>query len=279
MSENKICALIRQTWYETAKKNLPPEDRLRFYEVCFEYEFYDTLPADDLSTAVALLFDMVRSSIDEDKERARARTARNRANGAKGGRPPQSNTTQQTDNNPVGSSGLPIYNNNIQNRTEQNNLCLKTTENEDTHIFFGVCLEFFARGCRDAVAEGYLFWNYYAAKGWKVKDGSDIVDRLALARAWRCSDCSAFSMKRRAPYVEILRGTSATEPELLAQFVDLVVDAKEKRVVLSLQTEKVVKLIEEKYLPAVGKWIPRDEAGRAFALDYIVKAPEMNLQQ
>ena len=275
MADNKICAFIRQTWYESAKKNLPPEDRLRFYEVCMEYEFYDTLPADDIPVSVRLLFDMVSNTIDEDKQRARARAERNRANGAKGGRPATHNQTQQNPNNPNGFFGLAITNTNTNTITKDNILCLNRTENEDTHTFFRICLDFFSRGCRDAIAEGNLFWNYYAAKGWRTKDGSDIVDRIALARAWRCSDCSAFAMKRRSEYVAILQRTAATETSLLRDFVNIVQDTKCKKVILSLSTKESAQLIEDKYLEAVRDWIPTAKDGTPYQWEYCIISPEL----
>lgn len=256
---DKICALVRQTWYETAKKNLSPEDRLRFYECCFEYEFADTLPGDDLPFAARLLFDMVKCDIDGDKERARERSERNRRNGAKGGRPKLSGENND-DENPEKASGffgkpiLPIQNNTEQNKTSVSS---DTANNEDTHKFFEVCLIFFERGCKDAVAEGTVFWNYYAAMDWKTKGGGEIVDRLALARAWRLSEVSAASIKRRAAWVDLLREVRPVECRFISEFVDITKDTSAKNVILTMATKEICMIFEKDYIKDAKVWFDK----------------------
>ena len=265
MKEKKICALIRQTWYEAAKRNLKPDERLRFYEICFEYEFDDIEPTGDIPLASKLMFDMVRHDIDEDKERAQARSERNRINGSLGGRP-KITEGNKTEENQVGSFGFSRNPNTIQYKTIQNNT--EQCENEDAHALFSICLLFFERGCSDPVQQAQLFWNYYAAQGWKTKSGGDIVDRMSLAKAWRLKDCSAAVMKKRLPYIDLMRKAQPTELDLISDFVDMVRDGSEKKVTITLQKQSTAILLDNKYMPALMQWIPKDEDGNSFALAY-----------
>lgn len=261
----KICALIRQTWYEAAKRNLNAEERLRFYEICFEYEFENLEPAADLPLASRIMFDMVRHDIDEDRSRAMERAERNRKNGMAGGRP-KVTADNKTDNNQVGFVGFSGLPNTVQYNTEQNNT--KQSETEDAHTLFSVCLMFFEKGCSEPVKEGQLFWNYYASQGWQNKSGAAIVDRMALARAWRLKDCSAAVMKSRAPYADLMHKAAPVELSLLEDFVKMVRDGANKEVVITLQHQETAVLLDTKYMPALEQWIPRDEDGKLFNLRY-----------
>lgn len=235
---DKICALIRQTWYETAKKNLKPEERLRFYETCFEYEFSDTAPADDIPFAARLLFDMVRNDIDGDKQRAKDRAERSRINGTKGGRPKVTteNTNETNPEKPTGFSSNPIYKHQYTTNTNTQQNVSEDNADEDAHKIFDCCLIFFARGCKDAVAECQTFWNYYKSLGWKTKSGGEIVDKKALAEAWRLSDISAASIRRRAAWVDMLREVHTCDMRYIAEFIDITKDTEQKKIVVTMQT-------------------------------------------
>ena len=144
--ESKICAMMRQTWYETAKRNLKPEERLRFYECCFEFEFYGHTPPDDIPFGAKILYDMVSNDLEGDKERARERSERNRRNGMAGGRPKVTvdNSYSENPQKPTGFSGNP---NTVQYKTEQNKTEQSVgDETEDSHSRFLVGLDFFERG-------------------------------------------------------------------------------------------------------------------------------------
>ena len=115
-----MCALIRQTWYEAAVRNLSDAERLCFYEVCFAYEFNDIEPTRQSCpySSVLLMFDMVKQDLARDAEKARRISERNRANGSLGGRPagnrrPQEDTNPEKPNetqvNPSVSTGLPLH--------------------------------------------------------------------------------------------------------------------------------------------------------------------------
>lgn len=126
-----MCALIRQTWYEAAVRNLSDAERLAFYEACFKYEFKGEMPSRQSCpySTVLLMFDMVKVDLAADAEKARKIAERNRANGALGGRPKESNKTQQSDQNPEKPketqrnptvlTGLPLHNTTQHNITQQ----------------------------------------------------------------------------------------------------------------------------------------------------------------
>lgn len=270
--KNKICALIRQTWYETAKKNLQPGERLRFYEMCLEYEFFDNIPDEDAPFAARLLFDMVRNDIDQDKSKAAARADRARTNGAKGGRPLMQekvtniNNEQQNPEKPSGISENPYIHNNKQNTTLQN--IDSVQGDEDAHLFFNVCLLFFEKGCSDPCGEGNTFWHYYEAMGWKTKGGGEVVDRLALAKAWRLSDCSRVAMRNRAPYADLMHKANPVEIELLQDFVSMTRNATTESVEITFEERRTAILLDSKYMPALQQWIPRRQDGTPYTLKY-----------
>lgn len=266
--QDKICALIRQTWYETAKKNMQAGERLRFYEMCLEYEFNDVLPDDDAPFAARLLFDMVRADIDADKIKAKARAERSRRNGAAGGRPKVTpiNNGEENPENPVGYLKPDNTNTSTQQTPEHNKR--ESFDSEDAHLFFNVALLFFEKGCSSPCEEANTFWHYYEAMGWKTKGGGDIVDRLALAKAWRLSDCSRQAMRNRAPYADLMHKANPVETVLLADFVSMVRDASAETVEIVFQERATAILLDKKYMPALKQWIPRRDDGSPYALKY-----------
>lgn len=264
--DKKICAMIRQTWYETAKKNLKPEERLRFYELCFEYEFFNQEPDVDAPFAARLLFDMVRTDIEKDKQRAQERAERNRQNGMKGGRP-KVTADNETNENPTEPSGLNGNPNTKQYKTIQNNT--EQCENEDSHMFFNVCLDFFERGCSQPVDEARKFWGYYEGLGWKTKGGGEIVNKMAVAKAWRLQDCSKAAMRNRMAYAELMHKANPVEVSLIEEFVSCKRFTNPNKVVIELQERATCLLLDAKYMDALRSWIPKDQDGNMFNLEYL----------
>ena len=262
----KICAMIRQTWFETARKNLKGEERLRFYEACLEYEFEDVEPASDLPFAARLLFDMVRADIDQDKERATRKAEISRQNGSKGGRP-KVPTLSNDEENPVGYAGFKktCKYTTIHNSTQQDTLS-DDDSSEDTHRFFEVLLNFFERGASVPIEEANTFWGYYESLGWKTKDGRDVVNKLALAKAWRLKEVSTPAIKRRKAYAELLHEVNPTEPALITDFVDITKDSEKKTVLLTMQTVESCMLLENKYVQKIVVWL--DKWARDCGLTY-----------
>lgn len=124
-----MCALIRQTWFEAAVRNLSDPERLLFYESCFRYEFSGEEPTRKTCpySSVLLMFDMVKVDLAADAEKARRIQLRNQANGSLGGRPKKDNSMLQSTENPTKPkethenppllSGLTLHNTTQQNTT------------------------------------------------------------------------------------------------------------------------------------------------------------------
>lgn len=145
MQDAKLCALIRQTWYEAAVRNLSDQERLAFYEVCFAYEFTGVEPTRKSCpySSVLLMFDMVKLDLAKDAEKARKITERNRMNGSLGGRPANCNNKQpqvtnptkpnETQGNPAVLIGLPLHN------TTQHNTTISSSSSD--FVFDGAFFE------------------------------------------------------------------------------------------------------------------------------------------
>lgn len=127
----KYCALMRQTWFESAKRHLTDLERLAFYEACFLYEFTGEVPTEKTCKygSVLLMFDMVKNDLASDREKAERIAERNAQNGRYGGRPRKDNETQQpketqwvfdeTQKNPEETQRNPIHYTTQQNTTMQ----------------------------------------------------------------------------------------------------------------------------------------------------------------
>lgn len=215
MDDLKICALIRQSWYETAKRNLNEQERLSLYECCFNYQFYDKDPVkENLPTAaVMIMFDLIRPILAEDREKARNIAERNRQNGRKGGRPPKDNTMLQditentkpkeTQKNPAVNLAqqYTIYNNTtLQNTT----FFISADEKENTYTKKILMIIFFELGAPDPLKEASRFWNYYEARGWKLPNGSGINNIFALAKSWRIENEDPGLRTTRKTYAGLL---------------------------------------------------------------------------
>lgn len=127
----KYCALMRQTWFESAKRHLTDLERLAFYEACFLFEFTGEVPTDKTCkySSVLLMFDMVKQDLANDRVKAERIQERNAVNGAKGGRPrviTEDNKTKETQwvssktqKNPEETQSNPIHYTTLHNTTKQ----------------------------------------------------------------------------------------------------------------------------------------------------------------
>lgn len=281
----KLCAFIRQSWYDAARQHLTDEQRLQFYETCFEYEFAGVEPPEDLPQPVALLFSIARDVLSEDREKVKARTERNRLNGQKGGRPANStdNKTQQETTKPNGLNENPhgyfgLANTNTiyttqHNTTKDNSFCTE----EDREVFLKILVFFFSIGVADPGEETSLFWNYYSARGWMDKSGAAIVDRLALARSWRPKTCSAIASKRRVSWCNFLQISTALDDTMVTDFVSLDPNPNQKAVVLALKDARTAKFIEENCIDSLREWF-KSSGWDGYSLQYKIIAPEIDMQ-
>lgn len=142
MDNIKMGAIIRQSWYEAAVRNLSDAERLSFYEVCFAYEFNEIVPTRQSCpySSVLLMFDMVKQDLARDAEKARNISERNRANGSLGGRPagnrrlPDDTNPEkpsETQENPPLTDGLPIHSNALQYNTTASSCSSELIYNKD----------------------------------------------------------------------------------------------------------------------------------------------------
>lgn len=127
----KYCALFRETWFDSARKHMTDLERLAFYECCFSYEFTGEVPTASTCKypSVLMMFDMVKEDLKNDREKAERIAQRNQNNGRLGGRPAKVYETlptnenpekpSETQQNPMGYSGLPLHYTKQHNTTMQ----------------------------------------------------------------------------------------------------------------------------------------------------------------
>lgn len=266
---DKICALIRQTWYEAAKKNLQEIDRLRFYEACLEYEFYGNAPV-GLPMAVQVLFDVIVNDIDRDREKTAARAERNRINGMKGGRPPKSNITQQDTKTQMVFSvsekkPITLHNTTTYNTTQQ----VVSNTTEDTHTRFFILLDFFERGVASPSEELERFWNYYAAQGWQTKNGAQVIDKQALARVWKPAALSAQLMKSRALWAQLVRKTGEnSDTTFITDYIGCKQDGRE--LMITMKSEVIPQLLETQYITVLRDFVKSLPGGDRLTVKYYI---------
>lgn len=209
-------AVIRRDWYIVAN-SLPPIERLQFYEACLRYEFDNIEPA-EVAESVRIMFALVKPLIDEDKRKSEKITLRNRLNGQKGGRP------------------------------------CKNIPPADDCSEFQIYFYFFSAGVNDWRAVSRQFINHYSARGWRVA-GSDIIDRVALAKSWKCDRLADIS-ESRSRYCELLAGLKTTDIRMLQDYV--CIECLDNCCVISLLSEYCVEIIE-KNAPIVKTWLKPNE--------------------
>lgn len=272
----KYCALMRQSWYESAKKNLSSAEQLAFYSACFEFEFYGIEPTPEACpfSAVLLMFDMVRDALEADKVKAEAIAMRNRRNGLAGGRPKKV-TNEETQEKPketqktqVVNLGLPLHYTTQHNTTEKPSFSIEPEQIEKEDKFF-ICLWFFANGVLNPVDELNRFWGYYAARGWRVAKDVEVQNKRELCKTWKAQNSDGALIPIRAKWVALLQAISAVDIELIERFRFLAVDDSRHRVEITFAGDDTFPmLLERKYLRPLAEWMPKDENGARYELNY-----------
>lgn len=277
--------MIRQTWYDAARKRMKDGERLAFYEMCFEYEFYGREPADalfDFDNAL-LMFEMVRDALDHDREKSETIAMRNRRNGMLGGRPRKdsgelSETTKPTEthDNPDNLSGNFGVSTTLHYTTLQakdKSLSMRRVKNRhkdiDRYDFFRVMFVFFVGGAPDPAAETDKFYNYYGARDWKVSGGVSVRDKVKLAQTWEIKDAVAGLISARLMYAGLISAIDPEEPELLTNFVAMIKDDEEKSVVIRMTGgNKIAMILEEQYLAPMSLYFRDDLKLDGYSLMY-----------
>lgn len=265
--ETKKCALIRQSWYEAAKKRMKEMERLAFYEACFEYEFYGVLPDSEPELfpfdSALLMFDMVRYNLQRDAEKAETIAMRNRRNGMLGGRPrkqqevSESTNPQETQNNPENPRGNFGPSTTLHYTTphldKETSLSLRRAKNRhkdrDRYDYFRVMFVFFVGGAPDPATETEKFYNYYGARDWKVSGGVPVRDRFKLAQTWEIKDAVPGLISARSMYAGMISAIDPEEPELLTDFVAMIKDDAGRMVTIRHRLNNTLpSILESKYL-------------------------------
>lgn len=261
----KKCALIRQTWYEAAKRNMKDGARLAFYEACFEYEFYGQEPEStlfDFSDAM-LMFDMVKDALLADSVKAENIALRNRRNGMLGGRPRKSDEvvnsdkpkeTQENPENPRGYFGVSttLHNTTLQESDKSVSMAKakkRRHKDIDKYDYFRVMFVFFYSGATDPAAETEKFYNYYRARDWQVGRGQTVKDKVALAKTWEIKDSNPGLISARKMYSALIECLDPEEPELLTDFVAMIKDDQKKHVIIRMcNGNRLMSILEQRYL-------------------------------
>lgn len=171
-------ALINRDWFAAASDVLSRSDLAEVVLRSVEYVFgIDGQPK--AGAQVALVFAMVRPSLDSDIVKYAERCERNQRNAAAGrqrvaasGSESQrvaANTTTTTTPTTTSTS------------TSTPSLSPMEADERDRWIVFGY---FWYSGSKAIKQELDAFWNYYDALGWKNNKGAPIVKRLSCARQW-----------------------------------------------------------------------------------------------
>lgn len=240
----QLTAIIRQNWYESIKNNLSDLERLKFYEICLDFEFYDILPDALLleMPKVKFAFDFVKSEIESDKMKARAIIKRNTENGKKGGRPKKTELSNLTDEqnsknaeeknpkNPVGYDNyISLHNNNTNFNEEKNLIDLIMKEREKNqkevtkYLRWRIIIMFFEKNAQNPIYEYEKFYNYYNEKGWKTKNGANIKDIYKAAEHWGIENNNNNNNNElnKRKYIDIIKGTALCEDALITDFNSL----------------------------------------------------------
>lgn len=267
--ETKRCALMRQTWYDAARKRMKEGERLAFYEMCFEYEFYGKLPEEELFNfdGALLLFEVVKDALDADRDKADNIALRNRRNGMLGGRPRKAdqeasatandlskstNPEKPSDNpkNPRGYFGpYTTLHYTTQQKTSVSMRRRKRHTDTEKYERFCVMFVFFCAGAIDPAAETELFYNYYGARDWKASGGVVIKDRVKLAQTWKIKDANGGLIAARDIYAGMIRALDPEEPELLTEFVAMVKNEADKHVIIRMRNSTAIQdILEHTYV-------------------------------
>lgn len=268
--ETKICAMFRQSWYEAAKSNLFDADRLKFYEACFNYEFYGDEPQ-ELPPSVKFVFDIIKGEIESDRRKALNRAETARQNGKNGGRPSitKDNETQQNpsepnglQNNPTGNSGLAytIYNNNNNNKTQHFFSLYGGDGDKEKKLKFLIFRYFYSIGVDDALKESERYCAYYEARNWQI-NGQPIKNPTELAKVWKPENLSQAKAKQRAGLLALLELLNFDGAKYSNNFVNVIINPDTKTATLMFRLDfyngnakQFVEGLENEFLPAIKEW-------------------------
>lgn len=172
-------ALINREWFTAASDVLSRSDLAEVVLRSVEYVFgLDGLP--DAKAQVALVFAMVRPSLDSDIAKYLERCARNAAN-ARSQR--QRVVASGSDSVPVGANTTTTSTTTTTTTpTTTPSLYPERSEEKERWLLYGY---FWSTGSKAISQELDAFWSYYESLGWKNNKGAAIVSKEACARMWK----------------------------------------------------------------------------------------------
>lgn len=234
-------AYIRREWYTQAQNLLPDEtERLHFYEALIEYSLNGKDPK--LTGAPAIMFAMIRSDLDADRQRYTDKCERNRRNAQR---------------KPVAASGcqsLPVATNTTTTTTPTPTTTTTTTqpisiqdEAKEKYLVVGI---FFNRGAVNPVEEARIFWNYYESLGWRNNKGAAIVSKTSAATMWKMQGSTIAVPAQRTEWYKCFRSSAIYDCRIWSYFeCARLEDAGQCIVYLNAgkgDTKELISLIEEK---------------------------------
>ena len=166
-------ALINREWFESAKSVLSANGLGNILTAACNYVILGELPT-ILGEKEAIVFSMIRPTLDSDITKYRERCARNAAN-ARSGRERVVASGTQSQRVGANTTTTPIT-------TTTPSLSTDEQRKRERFIIFGY---FWSVGSSDPMAEMNAFWDYYESLGWKNNKGAVIVSKQSAARMWR----------------------------------------------------------------------------------------------
>lgn len=234
-------AYIRREWYNQAQNLLPNEtERLQFYEAVIEYSLNGT--EQQLTGAPAIMFAMIRSELDADRQRYTEKCERNRKN------------AQRKLVAANGCESLPVATNTTTTPTTTPTTTTTTTQplsiQDEAKEKFLVVGIFFNRGAVNPVEEARIFWNYYESLGWRNNKGAAIVSKTSAATMWKMQGSTIAVPAQRAEWYKCFKSSPIYDCRMWSYFECTRLEEAGQCIIYLNEgkgdTQELVSLIEDK---------------------------------
>lgn len=256
---------IRKEWFEAAQC-LSPEDRCEFYEMLMSFIYYGSVKDTPPSQAKGM-FEICKTSLENDLQRYGISCLRNRQNGSGGGRPRRDITPK----NPLKPTETQKTHN-IHIQLNNNSLPLNPPLKEITEVqrHSLILYEFFKMGVVSPLMETQRMEDYYTARGWKDKGGNPIIDPAACARVWKATQVSQYSINIRKKWCMFLATLGHPLPEdLITEFIRM--EIKQECAFIFCKSKKLPEIVENTHLSALRAIL---SAWECKTIQYIITSAE-----
>lgn len=172
-------ALINREWYESAKGVLGAKDMLSVLAASVEYVLYGEAKV-TLQGDAAVVFAMVKPSLDSDIAKYAERCERNKRNARSQSQPvaPSGSQSQRVAANTTPTTTTTT----TTTSTTTSSISPEMSEEKEKWLIYGY---FWSTGSKVITEECNAFWSYYESLGWRNNKGAQIVSKLACARMWK----------------------------------------------------------------------------------------------